>query len=415
MSDHRKTKAQLIAELESLRQQLATRRDADVTASSFLAPSSPEEGPHPLASVSLDVPEHHGTEVWLQNLIETTQDAVVSIDRHGRITIFNSAAERIFGYRRAEIQGQPLQRLMPEPYASEHDRYVQRYEQTHEARAIGMIRTVSGKRKNGEVFPIELSVTEVRVEDHVHYAAFIRDISERVQLQDRLLERERLAMVGTTAAKLVHEIGNPLNSMSIALQLLQRRLGPSVGDEPLRSSFQSLTGQMTRLANLLQEFRALSRRQTPNLQLMDLRTVVDDVLATEAPIHVERKIVVERQLAADLPLIHGDRDKLQQVLLNLCKNAVEAMPGGGTLTVRVRNSGNQVFLEVTDTGVGIPYGVNILEPFVTTKAEGTGLGLPIVRQIVSAHGGTLDYTSSPGQGTTFIVTLPQGQTDTSTQ
>jgi signal transduction histidine kinase len=147
---------------------------------------------------------------------------------------------------------------------------------------------------------------------------------------------------------------------------------------------------------------------------MDIRTVVEDVLAAEAPIHVERKIVVEQQLAADPPLIHGDRDKLQQVLLNLCKNAVEAMPGGGTLTVRVRNSGTQVFLEVTDTGVGIPYGVNILEPFVTTKAEGTGLGLPIVRQIVSAHGGTLDYTSSPGQGTTFIVALPQGHTDTST-
>ncbi len=415
MSDHRKTKAQLIAELASLRQQLATRHGADVIASSSSAPSSPEERQPPPASVSLDSPEHHGTEVWLQKLIETTQDAVVSIDRHGCITIFNSTAEKIFGYSRAEIQGQPLQRLMPEPYAGEHDRYVQRYEQTHEARAIGKIRTVSGKRKNGEVFPIELSVTEVRVEDQAHYAAFIRDISERVQLQDRLLERERLAMVGTTAAKLVHEIGNPLNSMSIALQLLRRRLGQSAGDEPLRSSFQSLTGQMIRLANLLQEFRALSRRQTPNLQPMDIRTVVEDVLAAEAPIHVERKIVVEQQLAADPPLIHGDRDKLQQVLLNLCKNAVEAMPGGGTLTIRVRNSGNQVFLEVTDTGVGIPYGVNILEPFVTTKAEGTGLGLPIVRQIVSAHGGTLDYTSSPGQGTTFIVALPRGQTDTSTQ
>ncbi len=414
MSDHRKTKAQLIAELESLRQQLATRHGADATASPFLAPSPDEERLRSPSAVSVDMSEHRGTAAWLRSLIETTQDAVISIDQRGHVAIFNPAAEKIFGYSRAEIQGQPLQRLMPEPYAGEHDRYVQRYEQTHEARAIGKIRTVSGKRKDGEVFPIELSVTEVRAEGHVHYAAFIRDISERVQMQERLLERERLAMVGSTAATLVHEIGNPLNSMSIALQLLQRRLGQLAGDEPLRSSFQSLTGQMTRLANLLQEFRALSRRQTPNLHLMDIRTVVEDVLAAEAPIHVERKIVVERQLAADLPLIHGDRDKLQQVLLNLCKNAVEAMPGGGTLTVRVRTSGNQVFLEVTDTGVGIPYGVNILEPFVTTKAEGTGLGLPIVRQIVNAHSGTLDYASSPGQGTTFIVALPQGRTDTST-
>jgi PAS domain S-box-containing protein len=380
---------------------------------SFKFPLPEEEGQRLLAGVSIDMTEHRRTEAWLQGLIETTQDAVISIDRQGHIAIFNSAAERIFGYSRAEIQGQPLQRLMPEPYAGEHDGYVQRYEQTHEARAIGRIRTVSAKRKNGNVFPIELSVTEVRVENQVHYAAFIRDISERVQLQERLLERERLAMVGATAAKLVHEIGNPLNSMSIALQLLQRRLGQSAGEEHVRSSFQSLTGQMTRLANLLQEFRSLSRRHEPKLQPLDLRTLVEDVLAAEAPIHAEREIVVEHHSAPNLAIIHGDPDKLRQVLLNLCKNAVEAMPGGGTLTVCARNSGNQVFLEVADTGVGIPYGVNILEPFVTTKAEGTGLGLPIVRQIVSAHGGTLDYTSSPGQGTTFIVALPQEHTDTS--
>lgn len=413
MHDYRKTKAQLIVELESLRQQLATRHGVHTAASPSPAPSPPAEGAPPLAKVSVNITEHRGTEAWLRSLIEATQDAVIAIDRYGHVALFNSAAEKIFGYSRAEIQGQPLQRLMPEPYAGEHDRYVQRYEQTQEARAIGRIRTVSAKRKNGEVFPIELSVTEVRVENHVHYAAFIRDISERVHLQERLLERERLAMVGTTAAKLVHEIGNPLNSMSIALQLLQRRLGQFAVEEHVRSSFQALTGQMARLANLLQEFRSLSRRQQPKLQPMDVRTLVGEVLAAEAPIHTERKIVVEQRIAPDLPLIHVDPDKLRQVLLNLCKNAVEAMPGGGTLTVSARNSGNQILLEVSDTGVGIPYGVNILEPFVTTKAEGTGLGLPIMRQIVSAHGGTLDYTSSPGEGTTFIVMLLRRHADTS--
>lgn len=413
MNDHRKTKAQLIAELSSLRQQRATRHGADPTASSFQCPPYEEEGQRLLADVSDEKTKHHGSEAWLQSLIEATQDAVISIDRRGRVAIFNSAAEKIFGYSRAEIHGHPLQQLMPEPYAREHEGYVQHYEQTHEARAIGKIRTVSAKRKNGEVFPIELSVTEVRTENQVHYAAFIRDISERVQLQERLLERERLAMVGTTAAKLVHEIGNPLNSMSVALQLLQRRLGQSAGEEPVRSAFQSLTGQITRLANLLQEFRSLSRRHEPKLQPLDLRLVVDDVLSAEAPMYAERNIIVERALAPNLPMIHADQDKLKQALLNLCKNAMEAMPGGGTLTVRAGNSGSQVFLEIADTGMGIPYGVNILEPFVTTKAEGTGLGLPIVRQIVSAHGGTLNYTSSPGSGTTFTVFLPQGRQDPS--
>lgn len=386
MSDQRQTKAQLLAEIAELRQRLATV-DAQRDASS-------------------DATERRRAEVWLQSLIETTQDAVISIDRQSRIVLFNPAAEKIFGYSRAEAYGQPVQMLMPDPYASEHDGYIERYEHTHEARAIGRIRMVAAKRKNGEVFPIELSVTEVRMEGEVQYAAFIRDISERTRLQERLLERERLAMIGTTAAKLVHEIGNPLNSMSVAIQLLQRRLSKQERDDNIQASFRSLSAQTSRLANLLQEFRSLSRRQEVVLRPMDLRSIVEEVVEAEGPIYRERGVAVEQHFAPDLPVIEGDQDKLKQVVLNLCKNAIEAMPGGGTLTVRVSPAGQYVALEIADTGVGIPYGVNILEPFVTTKVEGTGLGLPIVRQIVNAHGGTLSYTSKPGQGTTFEIKFP---------
>jgi PAS domain S-box-containing protein len=331
---------------------------------------------------------------------------VISIDRQGCIVLFNPAAEKTFGYSRTEVYGQPVQMLMPEPYASEHDGYITRYEHTHEAHAIGQIRTVAAKRKNGEVFPIELSVTEIRMEEAVQYAAFIRDISERIRLQERLLERERLAVIGTTAAKLVHEIGNPLNSMSVAIQLLQRRLGKQEGDDNIRGSFRSLSVQISRLANLLQEFRSLSRRQELMLRPTDIRAIVEEVVAAEGPIYRERGVTVEQRFAPDLPVIEGDQDKLKQVVLNLCKNAIEAMPSGGTLTVRVYPTGEYVALEIADTGVGIPYGINILEPFVTTKAEGTGLGLPIVRQIVNAHGGTLNYSSTPGQGTTFALMFP---------
>jgi signal transduction histidine kinase len=134
--------------------------------------------------------------------------------------------------------------------------------------------------------------------------------------------------------------------------------------------------------------------------------VVQEVFAAEIAQYTERGVSVEQDLSPDLPLVRADGDKLRQVFLNLCKNAVEAMPQGGKLIVRARDSGGQIIAEVVDTGVGIPVGVNIFEPFVTTKSEGTGLGLPIVRQIVAAHGGTLTYTSEPGKGTTFAVTLP---------
>jgi signal transduction histidine kinase len=129
-------------------------------------------------------------------------------------------------------------------------------------------------------------------------------------------------------------------------------------------------------------------------------------LATEIAHYTAQGVSVEQDLPPDLPLVRADGDKLKQVLVNLCKNAVEAMPQGGELLVRAHHAGGQLTVEVADTGVGIPAGVNIFEPFVTTKSEGTGLGLSIVQQIVAAHGGTLTYTSEPGKGTTFTVALP---------
>ncbi|NOT57642.1 MAG: PAS domain S-box protein [Deltaproteobacteria bacterium] len=380
---------------------------------SFKFPLTDAAGQRFVAGMSIDITARKRAETWVKKLIETTQDAVIAINRQSRIVLFNPAAEKIFGYSRDEVQGQRVQMLMPDPYAREHDGYVERYERTHEPRAIGRVRVVSARRKNGEVFPMELSVTEVGIEDDVRYTAFIRDVSERVRLQEQLLDRERLAAIGTTAAKLVHEIGNPLNGMSIATQLLERRLGKLTADESLQMSVRALRNQTNRLANLLAEFRSLSRRQQFTFRPTKLPDVIREVISTEFGLYTERGIAVEQVFAADLPVVTVDPDKLKQVVLNLCKNAVEAMPNGGTLTIRVHHAGEYVYLEIADTGSGIPDGVNIFEPFMTTKKEGTGLGLPIVRQLVDAHGGTLTYRSEPGKGTTFVVALPlqfQGET-----
>jgi signal transduction histidine kinase len=172
-----------------------------------------------------------------------------------------------------------------------------------------------------------------------------------------------------------------------------------------------LTNEIRRLSELLQEFRLLSGRQQFLFRPTNLRDLVYETLTVELPLYTEQGIAVEQQLAPDLPLVLIDQDKFKQVVLNLCKNAVEAMPEGGTLTVQAHNSGQRVHLEITDTGGGIPDHVNIFEPFVTTKNKGSGLGLPIVRQIVKAHGGTLTYASTPGAGTTFVVALPLQRED----
>jgi len=349
-------------------------------------------------------------ESWLNKLIDTTQDAVVSIDRQGQIVLFNPAAERIFGYSRAEIEGRKVNLLMAEPYASEHEDYIGRYEQSGERRAIGRIRTVQARRKSGEVFPIELSVTEVAADERVRYAGFIRDISEKKKLQEQLVESERLAAIGATTAKLAHEIGNPLNGMYMTAQLLERRLarqGEAL-DNTVKSTVHSLIDEIGRLSYLLHDFSSLSRREKYNFRPIALPVLAGEVFALERETYKARGIHVEQSFPADLPLVVADADKLKQALLNLCKNAVEAMPEGGTLTLRAHTSAEGVILEISDTGIGVPAGVDIFEPFNTTKPSGTGLGLVIVRQIIAAHGETITYTSEPGKGTVFRLTLRPG-------
>jgi PAS domain S-box-containing protein len=346
---------------------------------------------------------------WLERLIETTQDAVVSIDRQARIVLFNPAAERIFGYMQAEIQGQKVNVLMAEPYAAEHDSYIERYERTGEARAIGRIRTVTAKRKNGELFPIELSVTKIADGQNVQYAAFIRDISEKARLQAQLVENERLVAIGTTAAKIGHELANPLNGMSLTIQLLEQRLSKrsSLMDGQIASTVSRLKNEVSRLSTLLDQFRSLSRREKFDFQRTTLTALVGEAIEIEMPRYAELGIQVECSIPSNLPTITVDIDKMKQVIFNLTKNAAEAMAGGGRISIKGSASENSIVLEVSDTGTGIPAGIDIFEPFFTTKPEGTGIGLSIVQQIVSAHGGSITYSSEHGKGTTFVIALPQ--------
>jgi len=346
---------------------------------------------------------------WLRSLIATTQDAVFSIDRRGCVVLFNPAAERIFGYSAEEIVGHKVNELMAEPYASEHDEYIARYEKTGEPRAIGRIRTVTAKRKNGELFPIELSVTEIEVDQEVHYAAFIRDISEKTKLQEQLVERERLATIGTTAAKIGHELANPLNGMSLTIQLLEQRLGrqPSPPDSQVSATLQRLKNEISRLNQLAGQFRTISRRERYDFQSTELAGLIDEIIKIQKPHFALLNIEIEQLIPIDLPAVTVDKDKIKQALLNLLKNAVEAIPGGGKISIEARATETSVSIDITDTGTGIPLDIDAFEPFMTTKKEGTGIGLVIVRQIVTAHGGHISYRTRPGEGTTFHLELPR--------
>jgi two-component system sensor kinase FixL len=356
-----------------------------------------------------DISEVRRGQAWLQRLIETTQDAVLSIDRQGRIVLFNPAAERIFGYARNEAIGQKVNMLMAEPYATEHDGYIERYEKTGEARAIGRVRTVTARRKSGELFTIELSVAEIEVDRDVHYAAFIRDISEKVRLLEQLMENERLAAIGTTAAKIGHELGNPLNGMSLTIQLLEKRLSKhsDVLETQVTSTVDRLKNEVSRLSALLEQFRSLSRREKFDFHSTTLTALVGEAIELEMPRYIEQGIQVEYSFPSHLPAIVVDIDKMKQVILNLAKNAAEAMAGGGKITIAGSAAEDKIVLEISDTGGGIPPGIDIFEPFFTTKPQGTGIGLSIVQQIVRTHGGSINYSSDYGKGTTFVIVLPR--------
>ena len=217
---------------------------------------------------------------------------------------------------------------------------------------------------------------------------------------------ERLAAIGLGAAVLAHEIANELTVVRCAVHVAEEELTKQNEKDDVVSALHEAKNGIERLCSLLQQFRNLGRPQKLRLQPTDLAYVVEELLAVEKVRYAEQGIHVELNLSRNLPRLMLDVEKFRQALLNLCTNAADAMPEGGTLKLRGYSSNSSVSLEIIDTGAGVPAGVDIFALFTTTKPQGTGLGLAIVRQIISAHGGTVVYTSQPGTGTVFRLTLP---------
>jgi signal transduction histidine kinase len=230
------------------------------------------------------------------------------------------------------------------------------------------------------------------------------DVTASKQAEQAAREKENLAAIGMAAAMFAHEVSNPLAGLSSSLQMLERTVKNKPGADPL-FLLQQATRELHRLEVLLQEFRDLARPQLLKREPTDLSQVINEVLAFQRPLCEAAGISVELQLEPVCNLL-VDSGKIRQAVLNIFKNAVEAMPHGGCLTVKAYSSDEEICLEISDTGPGIPESANVFDLFVTTKRDGTGLGLPIVRQIISAHDGTISYVSEPGQGTTFKVALP---------
>jgi two-component system sensor kinase FixL len=356
---------------------------------------------------------------WLRCILETVADAIIVIDKEALIQSFSAAAEKQFGYRADEVIGRNVSMLMPSPYREEHDGYVHRYQTTAERRIIGIGREVLGRRKDGSIFPMYLSVGEGRLRGESLYVGIIHDITEQQaterrlrELQDELLQVSRLSGMGQMASALAHELNQPLTAIVTYMQSARRML--QKGDEAAigraADAVERTAQQALRAGEIIRRLRDfVASGETDKIE------VPVDVIVTEAVAlaRVSNKFgatKVDLHLA-EVSHVVVDKVQVQQVILNLIRNALEAMEGMPTpaLTIATRLNGDSVELSIADEGPGIDPEIkdHLFEPFVTTKRNGTGVGLAISRTIIESHGGRMWADPNPKGGTIFRLTLPR--------
>jgi two-component system sensor kinase FixL len=360
----------------------------------------------------------------LQALLDAAVDAIVVIDQVGLVLTFNRAAERMFGYAAAEVLGKNVNVLMTEPHRSQHDYYVARYVDTGDAHIIGKGREVDARRANGEIFPVSLAVGEAFDGEKRRFVGIVRDLSEQRAaeqsaraLEHRLAHVGRFNLMGEMAAGIAHEINQPLSAIATYAQAGKRVLQRGSPDVAMLADIcNKIDDQARRAGQVIDNLRKFIRKQEIETQSLDVNRVVDDVLELiEVDAHSEG-IAVHLRAAEGLPSVRADAVQLQQVLLNLTRNSVDAMRGGvgndrGIVVTTERGTNGGVRITVTDHGHGVSaqLGDHIFHPFVTTKRDGLGVGLAISKTIVHSYGGTLSYADNPAGGTVFTVELPAEQ------
>ncbi len=364
--------------------------------------------------------ELEAREAHLRSILDTVPDATVVIDAGGTIITFNAAAVRQFGYSEGEILGQNVRVLMPEPYRSEHDGYINRYFTTHQKRIIGRDRVVVGRRKDGSTFPMKLSVGEMRFGDGIYFTGFIHDLTERQaselrlhQVQGELARLARLNELGEMASTLAHELNHPLSAIANYVQgciRLLRDIDDGLAAK-MRDALEEAARQSFRAGQIIKHLREFVTRGETEKAPEDVRRLVEEAGALALAGSREQGVRSVFDFAPGANTVMVDRVQIQQVLANLMRNAMEAMRASERRELLVRTSSNgngMVTVEVADTGPGIPdeIAAQLFTPFVTTKPGGMGVGLSISKRIVEAHGGEMSVRRNDEGGATFHFTLP---------
>ena len=373
----------------------------------------------------------HDDAAYFDALLDAAVDAVIVISAEGSILRFNRAAQSIFGYLEEEVIGRNVSMLMPEATRGHHDGYLKNYLTTGQAKIIGSGREEVGLRSDGNTFPMFLSVGEAVDTARRQFVGIIRDLSRQRETEDsvrrlehQLAHADRLVTLGELTAGIAHEINQPLTAIAAyadAGEQLERVLGDETennrrdgrGDER-GQIFRRIAEQARRAGAVVQRLRKLSRGGTASKGWHNLNDIIQNVLLLFEYEKQEPRINFQVLAETDLPRLYIDEVQIQQVLVNLIKNAMDAIAEGGIgqgrITVQSRRTGDGVTIEVRDNGPGISEDQRkrLFEPFFTTKAQGLGLGLSICKTIAAAHGGSLLHREVAGE-TCFSLHLPGAQ------
>jgi two-component system sensor kinase FixL len=359
-----------------------------------------------------------------QALTATAVDGIMVIDEESRVLFYNTACETLFGYSPSEVLDRNVKMLMPAPYRAEHDGYVARYLTTGERHIIGIGREVVGQRKDGSTFPMYLSVGEGRLAGRRIFVGIVHDITDRharerriQELQSELLHVTRMTAMGQISSALAHELNQPLTAILSYANAASKMAGRAdIPPSELKEVLAKLAEQTTRAGEIIRRLRAFVEKREPHRSTESLNKLVEESVRLGLVGVRDAGVQVKVQLDPDVSGAVIDRIEIQQVLVNLMRNAVEAMQGMPTrqLTVSTnRDSESFVRVSVSDTGPGLAPEVakRLFEPFVSTKSQGMGMGLNICRTIIEAHGGRLWADANPDGGAVFHFRLPIDRED----
>jgi PAS domain S-box-containing protein len=339
----------------------------------------------------------------LRSIIDSTVEGIIVIDTAGRIESFNPGAERLFGYPADEVIGRNISILMPSPYHEEHDGYLRRHLATGEARIIGIGREVVGRRRDGTIFPLHLSVAAMTVGGECKFTGTLHDLSDRVRAETQLREQASLVRLGELAAIIAHEVKNPLAGVRGAIEVIGGRLPSGAADAAI---VREILGRIDALDDLMRELLVFARPPRPRVMPVEVAPLVAATAGLLGADPTLREVRVE--IDGSVPPIQADPEMLKIVFQNLLVNAAHAMRGSGRIAVHVEARDGCCHVTFADDGPGIPveFREKVFTAFFSTKSRGSGLGLPTAKRLVEAHSGQIRIDCPPAGGTIVTVQLP---------